>query len=425
MPRPARLSAFLPSGRPSGAAAPALLLSLLLFLPPVLPFLLNAPSFMVGTLMICVLSLIAYAGGLIRVDHPDYFRRALMTAAVVAAFALAHLAVCYMFHPVALGRALQTLPIIIVFLAATPLVISVVIDKPDSTIDRAVLWVVCCYILFALLSIVGVQPPGYYGEKPTFPFTEPSFLAFTIAPVLIYFCVTRSFFWRWTALAAIAGFAVTVSNLTTLATSLVVMVAFARWWQIGAALLAGVLMWPYVDQDYFLDRLNFDVDSVNITALVYVQGWQLLDESLRTTQGWGLGVQQLGAGYTNTIASYRINQLMGRDVNLLDGGFLLAKMGSEFGIFGLAALAGFTGFAGIALLRLRAVAQRRASYPRSVLLCYASVVGSVVEIYLRGSTYFTGTMLLLASALLYLIRDRVAQRAEIRQRMDEPATAPV
>ena len=395
--------------RPSSSAsafAPTLLLSGLLFFPPVLPFLVNAPSFLVGTIFICVVYIIGYAAGAIRVDHSDHFQRITAFASSLTLFVFAHLAICYMFGPIAVGRAIQTIPIIILFLLTIPIVVSVIFDRADAALDKAVGIVILGYILSAILSVVGLQPPGTYGEKPTFPFTEPSFFAFTIAPVLIYFCVTRSFLWRWSAVAGMVAFAVTVSNLTSIATSLVVMLSFARWWQIGGAVVAGYAIWPYVDQDYFRDRLTMNVDTVNLTSLVYMQGWQLLEESLRTTHGWGRGIQQLGAGYTNTIASYRINQLMGGDLNLLDGGFLLSKVGSEFGIFGLGLVCAFTAIAGLALLRLRAFAQGRASYSRPVVLCYASIVGSIIEIFLRGSTYFTGTMLLLCSAVFYLLTVR-------------------
>lgn len=406
--------------RRSGVAAPAFLLAMLLFFPPALPFLVNAPSFLVGTVCICLLCLFAYVGGLVEVSRPDYFRQALSLAGLITLFVLAHLAVCYLFGPVALGRALQTIPIIIIFLAATPIVVSVVIDRSGRAIDGAVLIVLCCYLLSATMSIVGIQPPGFYGEKPTFPFSEPSFFAFTIAPVMIYFCVTRPFFWRWMAVGLMATFAVVVSNLTTLAASLLIMLTFARWWQIGGAMVVGYFVWPYVDQDYFLDRLAFNADTVNLTSLVYLQGWQLLDESLRNTYAWGLGLQQLGAGYTNTIASYRINQLMGYDVNLLDGGFLLAKVGSEFGVFGIAAVAAFTALAGMALWRLRAVAHGSTTYARPVILCYSSIVGSIIEVYLRGSTYFTGTMLLLSSAVLYLVKDWSGVKTMLQRRSISP-----
>lgn len=397
---------FLAEQRIDRSALTTLMLAGLLFFPATLPFLFNAPSFLVGTIALCLAALSAYVAGVIVLRQPQSFTEMAVLAAFLSAFMLIHLTVCYLFTSVDLVRALLTLPIMAIFLLAVPVVVAAVFERDAVVIDRAVLIIMISYALSAVLSIIGLQPPGYYGEKPTFPFTEPSFLAFTIAPVLIYFCVTRSLFWRWGAVAAVASFAVTVSNLTTLATCLLAILAFARWWQIGGAAAAGYLIWPYVDQEYFLERVTLTVDTVNLTALVYLQGWQLLEEALLVTNGWGRGVQQLGVGYTNTIASYRINQLMGTDVNLRDGGFLLAKTGGEFGVVGLLAIAALTIFAGFALLRLRAFAHGKAEFSRPTILAYSSVVGSMAEIYLRGSTYFTGTMLLLASSIFYIIHSR-------------------
>ena len=394
-----------------GAAVPTLLLAGLLFFPAVLPFLLNASSFFIGTIMVCLAVLFAYVAGLITVRRPESFTQMAVFTAFLSIFLLTHLTICYLFIPVALGRALQTLPLLAIFLLVVPVVVAAIFERDGEDIDRAVLIVMIGFFLSTAFSVIGLQPPGYYGAKPTFPFTEPSFLAFTITPVLIYFCVTRPFIWRWAAVAALAGFAATVSNLTTLAACLLAIVTFARWWQIGCAVAAGYLAWPYVDQEYFIERLTLTVENANLTALVYLQGWQLLEEALQVTNGWGRGLQQLGIGYTNTIASYRINQLMGDDLNLRDGGFLLAKMGSEFGVLGLAAIGALTAFAVLALVRLRAFARGKAEYSRATILAYSSVVGSMAEIYLRGSTYFTGTVLLLCSSIFYLAHLRKARRS--------------
>jgi hypothetical protein len=349
--------------------------------------------------------------GLVVVREPETFTEMAVFAGFLSVFVLTHLTICYLFIPVDLGRALLTLPMIAIFLLAVPVVVATIFDRDETAIDRAVLIVLIGFALSALLGLLGLQPPGFYGAKPTFPFTEPSFLAFTIVPVLIYFCVTRPLFWRWLAVAAVAGFAVTVSNLTTVAACMLAIFTFARWWQIGAALAVGYLVWPYVDQEYFIERVTLSVENANLTALVYLQGWQLLEEALRVTSGWGRGIQQLGVGYTNTIASYRINQIMGGDVNLLDGGFLLAKTGGEFGALGLAAIGALTLFAGFALMRLRAFALGKATFSRTKVLAYSSLVGSLAEIYLRGSTYFTGTMLLLVSSIFFLAHSRKGRRS--------------
>ena len=404
--RPFSLFDNLPTQSTSGAVAPTVLLGAMLFFPPVLPFLLNASSFLVGTIAVCLGLLGAYFAGVIVVRRGESFTAMAVFTGLLSLFILAHLAVCYLFTPVSLGRSLLSLPILAIFLMCVPIVDAAIFERDGASIDRAVLIVFIGYVLSATFSVIGLQPPGNYGEKPTFPFTEPSFLAFTIAPVLIYFCVTKSLIYRWVAVAALAAFAVTVSNLTTVATCILAIFTFARLWQIGGAVFAGYLVWPYVDQDYFLDRVTLTENTVNLTALVYLQGWQLLQESLEVTKGWGRGIQQLGIGYTYTLASYRINQLMGYDVNILDGGFLLAKTGSEFGVLGLAAIGVLTLVAGFALLRLRAFAHGKANLSRPTVLAYSSVVGSMAEIYLRGSTYFTGTMLLLSASIFFLLRSR-------------------
>ncbi len=407
------LGSRLASGTTQSAVVPTALLAGLLFFPASLPYLLNASSFFVGTIIVCLMLLAAYVAGLIEVRRQEAFAEISLFTGLLALLVIVHLTICYIFIPVDLVRAVQTLPLLAVFLLAVPVVVAAIFERAPEAIDRAVLIVIIGYALSALFSVVELQPPGFYGEKPTFPFTEPSFLAFTIAPVIIYFCVTRPFIWRWVAVLALAAFAVTVSNLTTVATCMLAILTFARWWQIAGAVAAGYLIWPYVDQDYFIDRLTLTVDTVNLTALVYLQGWQLLEEALRVTSGWGRGLQQLGIGYTNTIASYRINQLMGDDLNLRDGGFLLAKMGGEFGVLGLAALSVLTIFAGRALLRLRAFAHGKVQYARSTLLAYSSVVGSMAEIYLRGSTYFTGTVLLLSSSIFFLANARKGSESRV------------
>jgi hypothetical protein len=379
----------------------------LLFVPAVLPFLLNASSFLIGTILVCAICIGAYVTGLISVERREALPEAALLAVTIGIFAFAHLSVVYLFRPVALVRALASIPVLILFLAATPIAGEMIFIRTDAALRRAITIVFLMFVAIAMLSLIGLQPPGFHGEKPTFPFTEPSFFAFTISPILIAFCVLQPLIIRWLALGGVALFAVLVSNLTSLAMCLIAILAFARWWQIAIAAGAAVLAWPYVDQDYFLDRLDFNIDSVNLSALVFLQGWQLLDESLRNTMGWGLGIQQLGSGYTNTLASYRINQIMGHDVNLLDGGFLFAKMGSEFGVFGLVIIGTLVAYAGVCVFRLRAVAARRRELPTALVLAYSSVLGSMTEVFLRGSTYFTGTLLLLCTSLFFLRRGRI------------------
>jgi hypothetical protein len=49
-----------------------------------------------------------------------------------------------------------------------------------------------------------------------------------------------------------------------------------------------------VDLTYFTDRLALSHSSSNLSALVYLQGVELIEEALETTRAWGIGFQQLG-----------------------------------------------------------------------------------------------------------------------------------
>ena len=129
----------------------------------------------------------------------------------------------------------------------------------------------------------------------------------------------------------------------------------------------------------------------------------MLDEALRTTYAWGRGFQQLGIGYTNVPASIRINVLLGRDANLQDGGFILSKLGSEFGIVGLSVIAYYLYVAARSFMRLRSAASNKIQISNGELLARACVVGYLIEAVVRGTNYFTGTFVLLLASMYFLI----------------------
>ena len=68
-----------------------------------------------------------------------------------------------------------------------------------------------------------------------------------------------------------------------------------------------------------------------MSALVYLQGWESIRQTLIATP-FGIGFQFLGYEPPNLYSLY-IKDLSGAYVNRQDGGFLLAKLFSEFGLF--------------------------------------------------------------------------------------------
>ena len=155
----------------------------------------------------------------------------------------------------------------------------------------------------------------------------------------------------------------------------------------------------HLDLAYFTDRLDFSGGSQNVSTLVWLQGWQLAGEALAATRQWGVGFQQLGLQGTNTAISRLLYILVGADANLFDGGFGAAKIVGEFGLIGLGMVAAVTIAAARSLVVLRRMAKHPGAAPRPALFAHAVVAGFLIELFVRGAGYFTGSGLLLLAAI--------------------------
>ncbi len=381
------------------------LFCLFLFLPPSLTYLAGASSFAIGTSIALVLVAAAYFLGFVE-SRPDDGHGIFLGVVVTVAIGL-HLFTVYFFRPLDIPRAALSLVILGLAFAISPLVRNLYFFTNAASMDRAIAigrWVMAISLIFSALSI---QPPSaQFTPKPTFPFTEPSFLAFTAAPILIYTCVRAGNTMRIIWLASMLAASLIVSNLTMLAVCLMAAAVSLRTLRLIVALFVAGAAFTLVDISYFQERLELSASSDNLTALVYVQGWQLIEESMRNSFGWGIGYQQLGVAYTNVPASYQIFRLMGFDVNILDGGFLFAKITSELGVIGATIIAAVTFYAVKAAWRLRQSAAGQITLSPSYVLAYSSIYGSIIEIFARGTNYFTGTTVLLTASFWFIFSDR-------------------
>lgn len=406
-----------------GAAASlwaGLLLGALLFLPGALSYLYEASSFAPGTALAGVLALALAATGNIPLTPRD-MQMAFAAAAATIIVLLIHLllAVAIGNDPdVDVSRAVLSLLLLGVIIVLIPAVREGVMGEGIRT-TPAIRIVCALFALSAVFSLAQLQPATTsLGAKPTFPYTEPSFLGFSLPSVLIFTMLRAPRVVRLILVLAFLALGYGLGNFTVIvACVLAAATALPLSWLVAGAIVA-VIGSASLDLSYYAERLDFDwATSTNLSALVYVQGWQMLSEALHKSLGWGIGFQQLGIIYTNVPATMRINVLLGRDSNLQDGGFILSKIGSELGMLGLLLVAAYLYVAARSFLRLRAVAKPGTDISDAELFARACVIGYFVEMAVRGTNYFTGTFLLLLAALSYLARRRGARRA--RPAMDE------
>ena len=211
--------------------------------------------------------------------------------------------------------------------------------------ERSISWVLFLFLFIGVVTIFSGFEFGkffYNTHKPMFPFKEPSHYALAFSPLYGFFVL------RSGAFISLCVFLVAFL-IALLAQSFVLLVVATSFYLLSiankiffipvffAVIFAVFLL--VLTNNYFYERVLFDISSDNLTALVYLQGVQDAYNSIVNTYGIGLGFQMLGS-QDPSYAHYRILEVRGTvetgaGLNRYDGGFLAAKIIAEFGVFGI------------------------------------------------------------------------------------------
>ncbi len=378
------------------------LLIITTFIPSSLAYLGLASSQLMGTILAGGLGLLV-ALCLLQLSY-QRLKQALVFQTLVLVFLSFHLALASIYGSIDFHRGLLSLiPLSICILGAWALA-ELFVTVHSVVLNITLRWILLLLSVAALFGAAGwLQPTGaYFYPKPSFPFSEPSHFAITSAPFFIYACTTSRTLIRSLLLVACLILALLIENLT-----LVVVFFLASFLSIKSRYLIffTVILIPLLnmlDLGYYADRIDFNNESQSISALVYLQGWQLIYESLNNTYGIGLGFQQLGVSGSGVDAARQLELLLGESQNLMDGGFTLSKLVSEFGIIGGGLFVLYLVIFIRAALLLRRVSFQIDSQPTHVIFAASSIVGYLIEMLVRGVGYFTPTaMLFIASILLW------------------------
>ncbi len=205
------------------------------------------------------------------------------------------------------------------------------------------------FVLFFVGYISLIWKPSILGysdvHKSVFPFSEQSHFSLALGVFVCAYvvnCRLQRSFWLIVILLLLSFL---FPSLTLLVFSLLAIIIATVRLRKRSIYIAFALMscsslvaifYLIRDISYFSDRLSFS-DSQNLTTLVYIQGWQLAYENFNIAQLFGLGYQMLGQSTTTlaTVSSEILKLTNSNYLNLEDGGFMAAKIISEFGIIGL------------------------------------------------------------------------------------------
>jgi hypothetical protein len=389
-----------------GGAMAFCALVLVISLPSTLRFVFSASSGIAGLLVACAFVIGAGMIGFYRISG-GYYWLATLTGMIVTTFLVTvQGTIASLFVDGDMMREASSLAAFLVVLLTAYLVRNVFLQTRSASLDRVVQIISFGFVAVAVLAIADVQPVSSDYVKPVFPFAEPSHFALAFTPFLVYQCVRSSLPLRILWLIVALVLALLLESL-----SLVVAVGVAAacclpsiLFVVGIAAASAAA--SYLDISYYTDRLDFSIGTTNISTLVYIQGFELTGAALQRTAGWGIGFQQLGVVPLNVPTSDLIYRLIRDDANLYDGGFTAAKLIAELGLVGIAVLVAYVYFAVRAGLALRRLSTSGGAGSAQQLFALAAIVAPMIEFFVRGVGYFSGTLMLMITGLLIAMQER-------------------
>ena len=279
--------------------------------------------------------------------------------------------------------------------------------------DFAVKLVFYVLVLCGLAGILSYSPfSGEDSWRPVLFFAEPSHFALSLLPFLLYVVVFSSSWMKWCLISAGFLMALLLESLTLLVgIALVVCLVVPLRRLVFLALFAALflvtvdldLFSTVVDLDYYAARTDLSRENQNLSALAFMQGWERAYLNLEDSNGLGVGFQQFGIVGRRGEIFEDLARLSGEELNLLDGGSVGPKLIGEFGVFGLVTLLVYLAYFAKRARWLRKVSlSSTIPCDRKEVFFIACFVMYCIDIFVRGTGYFSATGFLFIVSVLWL-----------------------
>jgi len=287
-------------------------------------------------------------------------------------------------------------------------------------------------IIILFLGIVSIfYKPSFLGyesyAKAVFPFSEPSHFVISISPIIFFygFYLKKSGKIFLLFLLSLLGLLHPSLTLLVLVILMICLYFIQNPIQFVLYLLtSGVIIYFVLLKidtiSYFSDRLNFSNNSSNLTALVYMQGWEDAFNSLIDTKGFGLGFQNMGSSKPGVYGEM-IYSIIGDYKMREDGGFLASKIVSEFGLFGFSLI-----FYYIKLfinsfrlllnnIKVNSDLSKKSEFTPHLVFAHCAVVSFSLEVFIRGYGYFSPGFFLFLSGVFLIYNNKTNLYESLQQ----------
>ena len=239
-------------------------------------------------------------------------------------------------------------------------------------------------------------------DKRTLLFPEISHFSIIFAPLLLFKVLTfKNTIHVYLSILISLTLALSLLNLTLLISTFLIMMIYSikktfLFFLIPLVIVA--LFFDIGDFQHFIDRIPTS-DTQNLSALVFLSGWERAFLSLIDSSFFGIGFNQLG--FVGNIGFFQseIISLGSPKLNITDGGSLAPKIISELGIVGLAFILSYL----FHLVKAVYMVKKKKLIYNYLDTFYISIfIMSFVSIFIRSSGYFSPIVFLLLSSIIYI-----------------------
>jgi len=300
----------------------------------------------------------------------------------------------------------QTYLFLINFLLAAFSFVLLAQKVPKFQTNFAVRLVFYVLLLSSIAAILNFAPFSSDQRKPVFFFSEPSLFAVNFLPFLLYMTVTSNP--KMKLLLLLLGYAIALllENLTLIVgVTLIVGLEIPLRRVLFFALIAVILiLLTSVNFDYYLSRVDIFSGNQNLSALVYLSGWERAYLNFKATFGLGVGFQQFGIIGSSGEKMGILGALGAKNLNLFDGGAVAPKFIGEFGLLGVVMLLAYLFYFAKSARWLRKISMGEvALQARPRVFFLSCFVMYCIDLFVRGQGYFSSSGFLFVASLMWMI----------------------
>lgn len=374
------------------------------FVPSLLMVLLGASSFSAGLLLVCFVFVFLFIIGGRRLVH---YKSLAMTSIIMFLIAMiaTHFVLVSLFvdsyAPRDQGRMISSL-IMMLFMSLSAIVAcSYIGNSSDIELKKSIKFISAILIVNGIVGMLGLDVFHTGLIKPVLVFQEPSHFILCSIPFFIYYHkIARTKTAKTLLILMFLVFGLYVKNLIAIASVLfVVSISSKKTFAALMVLLFISIIAYYITPPeyftYFADRININNTS-NMSLLVLMQGWENAILSFYKNP-FGEGFQQMGITTATGAATQSLRMIAGTDINILDGGSTAPKIIAEFGVFGVMLLIAYI----ITFIKI-AYKLKASEGDGKKIFMYACFLATFFDLFVRGAGYFTPTMFMGVTSLMYI-----------------------